>query len=496
MKGGDGMAKGPILNNISKNFTTRDSLGIEGVATSMQAEICPVVNTVTPRAFYWPFMIWIYYDFYKYSGIAEHTVEAFDAYLKRQDYFFVLATLLTKGSDQNNLVGKQQSQIDIDRNTNGLFPYNKAYFKTRYGGMQYYNAGCLSMLFVTDEDPENNRTFQLPKLRPEGERMAKAFEAVIKDTQYYKNYRRNDVAVPKNVLEEYGKVINFGLKGFDECKQILRRYMFEDDRATQFVDRSKRLSDCADLIKLIIKDYKVEQLNGSTCRAILYDHMLPSGKILNIPENCLSVAKKWEIVVGRMYFTSGIEMLWKYMLEQLIEPLTIREWISHSIYQSRFNWNIKNTLSEVIGECNYDFYDREDMIAATARRNTSPYSIENGIRVILSVYNRFQNRNDLEEEKKLLHLGRETQSIALTEMFELVDGFLNKPIFQFAEYIMRHWIIEQHYLTAFDKMIQGRDGFYYEVINDRYIKKHDFDMAFQGIRMVQLAQVMRDLDLL
>ena len=107
---------GPRLNNISKNFTTRDSLGVEGISTSIQAEICPIVNTVTPRAFYWPFMIWIYYDFYKYSGIPDHTVQAFDAYLKRQDYFFVLATLLTEDSDQNNLVGKQQSQIDIDNN--------------------------------------------------------------------------------------------------------------------------------------------------------------------------------------------------------------------------------------------------------------------------------------------------------------------------------------------------------------------------------------------
>lgn len=167
------MPKGPKLNNISKNFTTRDSLGIEGVSTSIQAEICPIVNTVTPRAFYWPFMVWIYYDFYKYSGIPDHTIDAFDAYLKRQDYFFVLATLLTEGADQDNLVGKQQSQIDIDENPNGPYPYNPAYFKTRYGGMQYYNAGCLSMYFITAEDPENNRELSLPALRPEGEKMAR-----------------------------------------------------------------------------------------------------------------------------------------------------------------------------------------------------------------------------------------------------------------------------------------------------------------------------------
>ena len=49
--------KGPILNDISKSFTTRDNLGIEGVATTIQASICPIINTVTPRVFYWPFLV-------------------------------------------------------------------------------------------------------------------------------------------------------------------------------------------------------------------------------------------------------------------------------------------------------------------------------------------------------------------------------------------------------------------------------------------------------
>lgn len=51
------MPKGPILNDISKSFTTRDNLGIEGVATTIQASICSIINTVTPRVFYWPFLV-------------------------------------------------------------------------------------------------------------------------------------------------------------------------------------------------------------------------------------------------------------------------------------------------------------------------------------------------------------------------------------------------------------------------------------------------------
>lgn len=487
---------GPRLNNISKNFTTRDSLGVEGVSTSMQDRICPTVNTVTPRAFYWPFMIWIYYDFHKYSGIAEHTVEAFDLYLKRQDYFFVLATLLTEGSDQNNLVGKQQSQIDIDNNPDGPYLYNPAYFKTRYGGMQYYNAGCLALRFITDEDPVNNKTFSFPMLRPEGERMAKAFEAVIKDTEYYKSYRRNDKAVPRSVLEEYGKVINIGLKGFDECKSMLRHYMFEDDRAIQHIIRSQQLTECANLLTLIVNDNKVERLTTSTCRSIFYDHLLPSGNELIIPKQCMEIAIKWEIVIGRMYFTSGLEMFWKYMLEQLVEPLTIKEWISRIINQSDFKWDLDQPLSSVIAECNYAFDVRESMISATASRNTSSYSVENGLKIILSVYNRFHNRTDLGKDHALLDIGTDNQSISMLEAFEKIDSCMNLPIRDIILSIMKEWVVEQHYLTAFDKMIQGRDGFYYEIIDGKYVKKHDFEMDFQGIRMIQLAQVMRDLDML
>ena len=394
------------------------------------------------------------------------------------------------------MVGKQQSQIDIYNNPDGPYPFNPAYFKTRYGGMQYYNAGCLSMLFITEEDLENNVTFSFPKLRPEGERMAKAFESVIKETEYYKSYRRNDMAVPRSVLEEYGRFINIGLKGFNECKDILKHYLFEDDRAIHLKARSQLLSENAVFLTLIVKTNKVEELSLPACRRLFYDHQLPSGSELIIPEDCITVANKWEIAIGRMYFTSAIEMFWKYMLEQLNDPLTLKEWILEALKVSDFTWDLQQNLSSVIDECVYDYDNRESLIAATARRDTSPYSIENGIKILLSVYNHFRNRKDFGDEKAFFSYGLDSQSISMTEMFELVDTYREKTIHEFIIHILQYWVIEQHYLTALDKMIQGRDGFYYEIIDKRYVKKHEFGMAFQGIRTIQLAQIMRDLDML
>ena len=45
-------------------------------------------------------------------------------------------------------------------------------------------------------------------------------------------------------------------------------------------------------------------------------------------------------------------------------------------------------------------------------------------------------------------------------------------------------------------MLQGRDGYYVEKIESEYSRKEYFDLDFQGIRMVQLAMVMQDLNVL
>lgn len=490
------MPRGPQLNNIAKNFTTRDSLGIEGVVTSIQSELCPIVNTVTPRAFYWPFMIWIYYDFLKYSGIEEHTVKSFDLYLKRQDYFFVLSMLLSGNKDQTNLVGIQKSQEDIDSNPSGPYPFNPNYFVSRYGGMQYYNAGCLSMYFIADKDPENDKDLSFPAIRPEGQAMALAFESKIKDTEYYKSYRRNDKAVPKSVLVEYGKAINLSLKGFDKCKEQLKHFMFNDDRTKFLADRSQRLTECANLIKKLNSYQSFSDIKLFNLRRLLFDHQTIDGKPVKITDDLLPIASKWEVVIGRQYFTSGIEMIWKYMLEQLTEPLTGKEWISQTLNIADFTFDVEESLSDLISTCVFNFDTREEMIEKTRIKNTSTYSIENGLKIILSVYNRFKEHKDIDHESAFFYYGESGGSISLNQMFEKVEEYEDKPIKDFLVFIMQSWLIDQHYKTAFDKMIQGRDGFYYEIIDNRYVCKHEFSLAFQGIRLAQLSQVMRDLEML
>ena len=490
------MPKGPILNDISRSFTTRDSLGIEGVATTIQASICPIINTVTPRVFYWPFLVWIYYDYYRYSGAEKVNFDTFSAYLKRQDYFFVMANLLIEGSDQSGLNGKQQTTKDIAQNLEGPYVYNPSYFQSRFGGMQYYNAGCLSMYFIIDKNPENDKQFAVSRVTKEGEQLALAFQSVIKDTEYYKHYRKRNVPVPRHVLEEYGRVIRFDFHGFAECKEIMKKYFFEDTRAVQLKSRSELLTESRDYVELLVRQYNISQVRGLELRRAIYDYRLHNGNKIIIPDTLRTVAHKWEIAIGRQYFTLGLEMIWKKMLEQLSFPMTKEEWIRSVFGNSKFTPALQKPLINAVDECQLSFDEIEEAISHAIRSQKMEECVENGLRVILSVYNRFSARTDLGDEKAFLEYGADTQSIAMTELFEKVKEYSAKPCAAFLQFIMEEWLIEQHFITAFGKMLQGRDGFYYELIDGKYIRKHYFYIDFQGIRLTSLAQVMRDLDIL
>lgn len=477
------MIKGPQLNKNKFRFSSRDSLGIEGVAASMSADACPIVNTVTPRAFYWPFMVWIYYDFYKYSGITDHTREAFDRYLKRQDYFFVMATLLV-GGDENNLVGKEQAQKDI-KETDGPYTFNSNYFKSRYGGMQYYNAGCLTMRFITDVDADGN-SLKFPKLTPTGEEMALAFESLIKNTEYFKTYRRNDLAVPKDVLIELGNILSLSLKGFDQPKKLLIK---------RLVKPNPKLQKCFEYLKYLHDKYGLDDLSIYDARRIFFDHEMPDGTKIDSKDELKGVMDAWEIIIGRMYFTLGLEMIWKPMLEEIEVPMTMNEWISTMFDVSDFTWDINKTVESVLPECIFDFSTREDMIDDTRLVRSEGEDVENGLKIVLSMYNWISSRNDLDDERSFLAYGYDSNSISLEEFVDTVESYKNRSIKEFLMFIMKEWLIEQHYITAFEKTLYGIDGFFYTIINGLYYKSETFRINYQGNRMVQLMQVLKDLDM-
>ena len=161
------------------------------------------------------------------------------------------------------------------------------------------------MYFITDRDPENDKPLSVSKLTKEGEQLALAFQSVIKDTEYYKHYRKRNVPVPRHVLEEYGRVIRFDFRGFTECKEIMKKYFFEDSRAVQLKSRSELLTESRDYVELLVHQYNISQMRGLELRRALYDYRLHNGSKIIIPDTLRTVAHKWEITTGRQYFTEA-----------------------------------------------------------------------------------------------------------------------------------------------------------------------------------------------
>ena len=84
-------------------------------------------------------------------------------------------------------MGKTKALENLADKNATMYKYDNKYFQSKFGGMQYYNAGCLTMGFITDEDNEGNY-FNLAKLTKEnGEPMALAFESVIKEVLLTRN---------------------------------------------------------------------------------------------------------------------------------------------------------------------------------------------------------------------------------------------------------------------------------------------------------------------
>ena len=480
--------KGPILNNTSYNFTARDSLGIEGVFSTLSGEICPVVTTVTPRAFYWVFLTWLYYDYHKFSSDEEKNYKGFVKHLRRQDYFFVLSVLIS-GTDEKNLVGKQQSLIDIQENTEGPYPYNDKYFKIEFGGMNYYYSGCVSMRLIWEKNMDDDTQYSFPKLSPLGEELAKSFEKMISETSYYKEYRWSNYPVPRDVLEEYGRIIRLDLDGFEDARNDLKKALFKQSQNYKLIESS-------DYLYSLVTQGGIEELSTSDLRQILFDYELPNHKEVNVADGFKTISREWEIVVGREYFTLGLEMIWKHMMNCLDGILSADDWIRRSIDSSEFSWSDDKTIGEFLNDCSLPFVEREKTIYDAQKNKNVNKTIENGIKLMLSIYNRFAENKDYEEQSDLFRYGMDSDSISMYEFFVSVKENIDTPIQEYLRFVMKEWLIQKHYRTAFEKMLQKRDGFFYQVIDGKYMKKYDFQIDFQEIRLRQLFQVMKDLKMI
>lgn len=484
------MSIGPKINYTKRNSTTRDNLGINAAVNSFQAELCPVINTVTPRAFYWVFAVWNYYDYWMNFKTSNRSNEEFEnSFLKRNDYYFILANLMVAESDRDNLVGKDNVAADLVNNPTGPYPYNRNYFVSHYGGMQYYIPGCTTLGFITNIDNEGN-ALPFPKItEKKGVPLAIAFEKVIKNTEYYRSYRLNNTPVPKSVLEELGRTISLNMAGMSECKVLLREALFNPERNTLYDNSSLILTK--DFLLSFIPRYEVDKIDAAQLREILYDYYSP-GRRAELPKHLREISAAWEAVIGRQYFTLCIELIWKYMLMELSVPMDLNTWINTCISDAKWTIDLSAPVESFLSMPEYEYEERERLLSEGARSSKSvSKNLENAVKVLFSINNRFSSRADMD-----LYYLAVGDSVSISEFIRLVEEYKPRPVSDILVYIMVNWIVKRHEEVAFRKLVDGRDGFFIEKIDGKYYQKVISSADYSRNRMMQLIHVMADLDML
>lgn len=483
------MQKGPKLNNHKSKKTTRDNLGINGAYTSMSRQICPIVNNVTPRAFYWIFLTWIYYDFYKNNKTKKFNFREFSHYIRRQDFFFIAASILND-NDLGNVNGKDNVRKLIEQNPNlNECTFNEKYYSSAYGGMNYFNAGLLSMKLITEVDNEGNK-LEFPKLSQYGKEIAISFENVIKDTEYYKKYRTHAECVPKDVLKEYGEVININLKGFEECKKQLKFMLTAESE-------NRKLQETIDYLSFLKKNNYLTSPDAQKIREIFYEYFSERGKKLNIPQELKEISIDWEITMIRQYFSLALEYMWYFMLKVLNNnPMYKKDWIHTAINQSEFvDFNLCEKLEKYINAFDLNYEQQEDIFISSW--NNEKTNLNDGLKVLLAMNARIENRKDINAyNKQFLEFGGE-RGKSFNYLKKEIERYKDKTVKEFLEFILDEFLIEQHYNTAFQKMItEGLDGFFYEVDEGLYIQKSESHFRKQDIRATQVFKVATDLEIL
>ena len=487
--------KGPKLNDRSTHGTNRDNLGITSTQTTMQDELCPVVNTVTPRAFYWPFLAWNFYDYIKRHSVAEISKStAFGDFntncVKKNDYYFVLGCLLNTKAERNNLAGVDNGSAALDKNKEGPYPYNKDYLQAVYGGMQYYSNGVLSLGLVTDRNQDETPIPGLARVtKPLGEAMGEAFDKVIKETRYYKEYRLSDEPVPRDVIEELGETIRLDMNGLGECKKLLCEAFFGEHDNNRYT--SKNMVQSKDYLVFLYNEHGMtNRPDNKQFRRILYDWFSPRGEYkYDYPEGIEYAVKGWEVVIGRQYFTTAIEIICKAMIDNLEYPKSFENMLNDMNRNS--DWrdiDIMKPVCDYIENCNYNYEQREELVNDSIKKKQ--FRCENALKILFSIYNRFKSRDDV--SSRYLDMG---EPVSMSAFINKVDECWDKPAIELLSYIMKKWILDQNEKVAFAKLLQGRDGYIFERIGDMYRSTGRQPAAeFQGVRLTNLYQVIKDLD--
>jgi len=187
----------------------RDHLGYEYVGVLMLEKLIPGISNITYRARYFSFFAWVIYRFFKSGQPA--TEKNFQKFLKRKSLVYLFANGLTHLDETATGIDGIDSVVRKSVNENGKserYQFTSEMIE-EYKNNYWVYKQKIEQTGITSSN--NDQHIAIPSLtRPDGEKLAMAFEHSIKDTLYFNKYcdkaeNQPTFEIPTEVLLEYSQ---------------------------------------------------------------------------------------------------------------------------------------------------------------------------------------------------------------------------------------------------------------------------------------------------
>lgn len=478
-----------MLNHAASQIVGEDHLGIRYVSILIADQLQHGITSITPRARYWSFYAWVLYDFI--NSCERRSMKEFKLFLKKQEWFFILANIASaEGKTQSleSLIGVTKGKTVWDQNYND-YPLDLDYVKHSLGGFGAAYRNVMKLLGITC-DGNKELMVEIDRITPVGKELAQAFESVVKETRYYKEYRLSDKNVPRDVLYEYGKCVNLdGLAKSTDELQILREIFIPKNPTGVHCWR------CAsfEYYKYIKQQNSDEDSSLKFWRKVMYDQFYDLSGSIKI------VSKGWEIYHGRQLFTYSLESIWSYTLAVLSKKSCsyeelIKQILNELAQKIDLEISVANCLREL--PLSVDTRERylEDM---SSDHNTGYERVYLALCVLFDVYHRFDNRSDITENQFLADLLKEgdREHISLQFWMDTVRDHLNDSIGNLLTKIIKQFILTQHQMVALNKLLTTRNDTYHFVEDEGKLYFISGDSPrFNVFRVFQGLSILKDLD--
>ena len=316
-------------HGVSHEDQGLDHLSLASVSENIYDRVTPGFTTLTNRARYYALYCWILYDYF--SGGYE--TEKFETFFRRREHAYALACMShdhEPGTPGGAAIVGARSSGKRWRSGEDPLDLSKSHIKNKLGGFNNYRnamqrSGLLRLSETQDSLTESSTG------APSGRALAEAFQSVIENTTYFKQFR-DEYYVPRSVIEEYGQTACLCKMRDAPDGNVLRQALLQPDPQVSdpalrgaHLSRSRTLALAFDALE----NCGSERMDDIAWRNLLFYRSFSDGRLYAPPDILGDTALVWRMSQQRELHVYALTSLWANLLWWLKElgPAALEEWV-------------------------------------------------------------------------------------------------------------------------------------------------------------------------